>query len=67
MHIHQNTARLRRLMTQHQVTPREVAALLNRSYQTVLTWRSINDQNIPDSMLELLELKLSKRGKETTV
>lgn len=66
MHLHQNTTRLHRLMTQHRVTPREVAALLNRSYQTVLTWRSTNDQNIPDSMLELLELKLSQRGKETT-
>ncbi len=62
-----NTQRLCKVMADYSVSPREVAEMLNRSYQTVLIWRSVNDQNIPDSMLELLELKLSLRGKEKAV
>lgn len=53
-----NTEKLRLLMQQHAVTPHQVAEILDRSYQTVLTWRSLNQQDIPDSLLELLELKL---------
>lgn len=56
-----NTQRLCQLMAEYSVSPREVAEMLNRSYQTVLIWRSVNAQNIPDSLLELLELKLLHR------
>ena len=45
-------------MARYQLTPRDVARLLNRSYQTVLIWRSVSPQTIPDTLLELLELKL---------
>ena len=59
--MHKNTARLRVLMTEHKVTPKEVATLLNRGYQTILKYRCKNGNIMPDSLLELLELKLKDR------
>lgn len=63
MQVSKNTEKLRQLMQHHGVSPREVAAILNRSYQSVLIWRSVNPQDIPDSLLELLEFKLLQRSK----
>lgn len=59
--MHKNTARLRTLMVEHKVTPKEVAAMLSRSYQTILKYRCKNGNIMPDSLLELLELKLKDR------
>lgn len=56
-----NTQRLCKLMDEHSVSPVEVAEMLNRSYKTVLIWRSKSEQNIPHHLLELLELKLAQR------
>lgn len=56
-----NTHRLRALMDQYDLSPQDVADLLHRSYQTVLIWRSVNQQTIPDNMLDLLEMKLAGR------
>ena len=60
---HHNTARLRQLMAEHKLSCPDVAKLLGRAHQTVLIWCSVNPQNIPDSMLELLELKLAMRAR----
>lgn len=60
----ENTEKLRKIMQRHALTPRQVAELLDRSYQSVLAWRSINQQDIPDSLLELLELKLTQSSSE---
>ena len=46
-----NTLRLREIMRENSLTPLDVAEILNRSYQTVLIWRSVNDQDIPDNLL----------------
>jgi len=53
-----NTQSLSQLMADYQLSPLDVARLLNRSYQTVLIWRSVSPQDIPDTLLELLDLKL---------
>ena len=37
---------------------RYISRLVSRSPKTVYEWLSINRQNIPDQMLELLKLKL---------
>lgn len=60
-----NTLRLREIMRENSLTPLDVAEILNRSYQTVLIWRSVNDQDIPDNLLRLLELHI-KTGREKT-
>lgn len=52
--------RLRRIMADHSLTIEEVATLLKRSPQTVRTWRCKNNQDIPDTALELLELKTER-------
>lgn len=56
-----NRQRLCQLMEDYSITPKEVAEMLNRSYRTVLIWRSKYRQDIPDHLLELLELKLDGR------
>lgn len=53
-----NTQHLGQIMAHYALSPRDVSLLLNRSYQTVLAWRSVSPQTIPDTLLELLELKL---------
>lgn len=60
-----NSLRLREIMRENSLTPLDVAEILNRSYQTVLIWRSVNDQDIPDNLLRLLELHIEK-GREKT-
>ena len=60
-----NTLRLREIMRENSLTPQDVAEILNRSYQTVLIWRSVNDQDIPDNLLRLLELHI-ETGREKT-
>lgn len=57
-----NTQRLKELMSQHNLTPKDVAELLGRSVQTVWEWRCANNTTISDNNLELLELKLAARS-----
>jgi predicted DNA-binding protein (MmcQ/YjbR family) len=60
--MHENTTKLIQLMSEYKVTSKEVAELLQRSYQTVLKYRCKHNGNtIPTSLLELLELKLKAR------
>lgn len=60
-----NTLRLREIMRENSLTPLDVAEILNRSYQTVLIWRSVNDQDIPDNLLRLLELHIETSREKT--
>lgn len=59
---HPNTTRLRSLMAQHNVTISDVAALLSRKEKTVRMWRSRSGPAIPDTLLELLGLKLTQKA-----
>jgi len=59
-----NTEKLRQIMQRHALTSHQVAEILNRSCQTVRIWRCVNTQDIPDSLLELLELKLTQSREE---
>ncbi|EGN2600687.1 hypothetical protein IIF17_004307 [Salmonella enterica] len=52
--------RLVELMKSHNLTAKATGELLGRSERTVLIWRCHGGKEIPASMLELLELKLSK-------
>lgn len=52
--------RLVELMKAHNLTAKATGELLGRSERTVLIWRCQGGKEIPASMLELLELKLSK-------
>lgn len=56
------TLRLRQLMTEHKLSAKRVAKMLNRSPHTVACWRS-EPQIIPCELLELLELKLAGGAK----
>lgn len=56
-----NTEKLKDLMRTHRLKSPDVAALLGRSAHTVRVWRCCNNNNIPDNLLELLELKISLR------
>ncbi len=55
-----NTQKLKDLMQKHNVKAPRVAAILGRSAHTVREWRCCNKNNIPDQLLELLELKLAQ-------
>lgn len=57
-----NTQRLKELMAKHGLSASDVAAMLNRSVQSVYEWRCVNDRNIPDHLLDLLELRLAQAG-----
>lgn len=57
---HPNRDRLKTLMAEHGLQPKDVALLLNRSVQTVYEWLCVNDNNINDNNLQLLELKLGQ-------
>lgn len=62
MSLHPNTERLLTLMDEvYRVSPKEVAALTKRAYNTVLQWRSCRSQVISDTMLDYLELKLAAK------
>lgn len=56
-----NTQKLKDLMRTHKLKAPQVAALLGRSAHTVREWRCCNANNIPDQLLELLQLKLGSR------
>ena len=60
--MNKNTEKLLQLMFIHQLTCRDVGELLGRTVSTVRVWRCANPNSptIPNSQLELLELKLAK-------
>ena len=56
-------SKLRALMDEHSLTGYDIADKVNRSAGTVYTWLSKADGehgSIPDSMLELIKLKLKE-------
>lgn len=55
-----NTERLKKLMSDHRLKAPDVAKLIGRSAHTVRVWRCVNDNVIPDAMLEFLELKIAQ-------
>jgi hypothetical protein len=56
-----NSSKLKLLMIQYDKTPDDVAVLLSREKSTVYQWTAKNvEQQIPDQLLELLQLKLTK-------
>lgn len=57
----ENTQRLKELMSQHNLSCKDVAEMLNRSVQSVHEWRCQNSRIISDNHLELLRLKLASR------
>lgn len=57
--IHPNTLKLRNLMLDNGLSIKDVAATLERKYNTVKCWRCQSGVVIPDSLLLLLELKVS--------
>lgn len=48
-------------MEAHDLSVQDVATLLGRAHHTCKVWRTRNVQDIPDHLLELLELKLLAR------
>lgn len=56
--IHQNTRKLRALVEEYCVELSLISRLTGRSYQRVKDWHSGKYHTVPDSMLELIELKL---------
>lgn len=53
-----NNMILRRLMQKHRLSCKAVAELLGRSPKTIRNFRCANGPQIPNTLLELLELKL---------
>lgn len=65
--MHIRTKKLHKIMSDNELTCREVGDLLGRSEQTVLIWRCSTDANkkiIPSHQLELLELKLAQQARQ---
>lgn len=58
----ERTKRLIDIMTKHNLSCRDVGAMLGRTEQTVLIWRCRSGKIIPAHQLELLEYKLSEGG-----
>ena len=56
--VKKNRERLRELMAHHDLTKKQVSTMLNRSSSTIETYCSRSGVDIPDHLLELLELKL---------
>jgi hypothetical protein len=56
--IHPNTAKFRSLVKEYGLTLKQVATITRRSYQRAKDWHSGKYHTVPDSMLELIELKL---------
>ena len=53
------TEQLHQLMADRDLTAEQVGQMLNRKPQTVRIWRCKSDnRNIPESLLELLRLKV---------
>ena len=59
----ERTERLHNIMTKHNLSCRDVGAMLGRTEQTVLIWRCKGGKVIPIHQLELLEYKLSGGNK----
>lgn len=60
--MNERTARLRALMAAHKLKAADVAAMLDRTPQTVRVWRSAYDaRTIPAHALKLLEITLGQR------
>lgn len=57
-----NTKLLKELMSQHRLSCKDVAELLDRSVSTVEEWRCASSRTISDSHLALLQLRLAARG-----
>ena len=55
----QRTKRLKTVMVEHDLTPDDVAELVDVSLHTVYAWQARSRGAIPSNLLELLELKLS--------
>ena len=56
------TTRLKDLMVEHKVTPQQVGKLLDRSTQTVRSWRcQWEARTIPPHVLAVLEMKLAEQ------
>jgi hypothetical protein len=59
------TEQLRQIMAIHKLTAPAVGKILDRSPQTVRSWRCKYDQReIPATLLRLLELEVAARGAE---
>lgn len=58
--MHERTEKLISIMTNHNLSCRDVGRLLGRTEQTVLIWRCKSGKIIPAHQLELLELKLAQ-------
>lgn len=57
--MHERTLLLHKIMTEHGLSCRDVADILDRSEQTVFIWRcKSNAKIIPAHQIELLQLKL---------
>ena len=58
----ERTQRLRQLMSEHGLSAKQTATLIGRTAQTVRIWcvQTPNSREIPEQLLELLELKLSR-------
>ena len=56
-----NTAQLKALMAKYRLNADDVAELLDRKPHTVREWRCANANDIPNSLLELLTMKLAAR------
>lgn len=56
----ENRKRLIALQAEHELTANQVAKLLDVSVDTVYTWRSRENFDMPRRMLELLEYKLKE-------
>lgn len=61
--MHENTKKLRDLMTRHRLKAPEVAELLGRKPNTIRVWRVRQTERvIPADTLKLLELLLDRRN-----
>lgn len=58
MKIKKNRPALIRLMEAHGLTVQGVAQALGRGTSAVYQWRSTSGEDMPDHLLELLELKI---------
>lgn len=63
--MHERTERLINIMTEHNLSCRDVGTILDRTEQTVSIWRCSHKPGqrvIPGYLLELLEFKLAQGG-----
>lgn len=61
--MHKRTKKLHQLMAKHQLTPEDVAKILNRSATTVRIWRVKDGERvIPEDALFRLETKMASHA-----